>query len=80
VAGNQTRQRGQPQQVGWLVPNLADLAAKDRVLVAKHQQLRVLEHLAPGQHCQAAEETANEQVDARNDHSAMIPARKAVQA
>jgi hypothetical protein len=59
---------------------LADLAAKDCVLVAKHQQLRVLEHLAPGQHCQAAEETANEQVDARNDHSAMIPARKAVQA
>jgi hypothetical protein len=53
AAGNQARQRSKPQPVGRLVTNPADLAAKDRVLVAHHQKLGVLGHLAPGQHCQA---------------------------
>ena len=53
---------------------------EDRVLVPEHQELGILGHLAPGQHRQAAQQTANEQVDDRNDHSAMIPAGKPVQA
>ncbi len=80
AAGNQSRQRRQPQPVGRLVTNPADLTAKDRFLVAKHQDLGILGHLALGQHCQAAQQTSNEQVGDRNDHSVMIPARKLVQA
>jgi hypothetical protein len=58
----------------------ADLATKHRILVPEHQELGILGHLTPGQHPQAAEQTTNEQVDDRNDHSAMIPAGKSVQA
>jgi hypothetical protein len=58
----------------------ADLAAKHRVLVPEHQELGILGHLAPGWHDQAAEQTTNEQVDDRFDHSAMIPAGKSVHA
>jgi hypothetical protein len=47
-----------------------------RVLVPEHQELGIFGHLTPGQHHQAAEQTANEQVGDREDHSAMIPARK----
>lgn len=36
--------------------------------------------VAPGQDHQAGEQTAHEQVDAREDHSGMIPARKPGQA
>jgi hypothetical protein len=39
---DQLRQRREPQKVGWLVTNLADLAAEDRVLVAEYQELSVL--------------------------------------
>ena len=45
-----------------------------RVLVPEHEQFGILGHPTPGQHHQAAEQTANEQVDDREDHSAMIPA------
>jgi hypothetical protein len=48
--------------------------------VAEHQEFGVLGHLAPGQHRQAAQHTTDEQVDDRNDHSAMIPARQVAQA
>jgi hypothetical protein len=58
----------------------AGLAAEDRVLVAKHQKLGVFRHPVPGQHCQGAQQTANKQLDERNDHSAMIPAGKPDQA
>ena len=80
AAGNQSRQRREPQPVGWLVTDPADLAAQHRVLVPQHQELGVLGHLAPGQHRQAAQQAANKQVDDRNDHSAMIPAGKSDQA
>ena len=80
AAGNQPRQYCQPQPVARLVADPADLAAKHRVLVPEHQELGVLGHLMPGQHHQAAEQTTNEQVNDRNDHSAMIPAGKSVQA
>jgi hypothetical protein len=80
AAGNQSRQRREPQPVGWLITNPADLAAQQRVLVPQHQKLGILEHLPPGQHCQAAQQAANEQVDDRNDHSAMIPGRQSAQA
>jgi hypothetical protein len=48
---------------GWLVADPADLAAQHRVLVPEHQELGILGHLAPGQHHQAAEQAAHEQVD-----------------
>jgi hypothetical protein len=51
-----------------------------RVLVPKYQEFGVLGHLTPGQHHQTTEQTANEQVDARKDHLAMIPTRLAAQA
>ena len=38
----------------------------------EHQELGVLGHLVPGQHHEAAEQTAHEQVDGREDHSGMI--------
>jgi hypothetical protein len=67
-------------QGGWLVADPADLAAQDRVLVPERQELGILGHLPTGQHCQAAQQGANEQVEGRNDHSAMIPAGKPDQA
>jgi hypothetical protein len=42
--GPQSRQCRKPQPVGRLVVDPADLAAEDRVLVAKHQKLGVLRH------------------------------------
>ena len=80
AAGNQPRQRRQPQPVGWLVADPADLAAQDRVLVPEHQDFGVLGHPVPRQHRQAAEQAAYEQVEDGNDHSAMIPAGKPDQA
>jgi hypothetical protein len=44
--------------------------------VPEHQEFGILGHLTPGQHHQAAEQTAHDQVDAREDHSGMISARK----
>jgi len=78
--GDQTRQRRQPQPVGWPVTDSADLAAQHGVLVPHHQKLCVLGRLPPGQHRQAAQQAAYEQVDDRNDHSAMSPARQSGQA
>jgi hypothetical protein len=46
--------------------------------VAHHQELGILGHLTLGQHHQAAEQATNDQVDDRNDHSAMVPAGKPV--
>ncbi len=80
AARDQSRQRRQPQPVGWLVANPADLAAQDRVLVPEHQDFGVLAHPVPRQHRQAAEQAAYEQVEDGNDHSAMIPAGKPDQA
>ena len=50
--------------------------AKHRVLVSQHQQFGVLGHLVPGYHHEAVEQAAREQVEDREDHPAMIPARK----
>ena len=74
--GDQPRQCCEPQPVARLVADPADLAAQHRVLVPEHQELGILGYLTPGQHHQAAEQTAHKQVDDREDHSAMIPARK----
>jgi hypothetical protein len=49
-------------------------------LVPEHQKLGILRYLVPGQHRQAAEQTTYEQVDSRNDHSAMIPAGTSAEA
>jgi hypothetical protein len=78
--GDQPRQCRKPQPAGWLVADPADLTAQHRVLVAEDQELGILGHLTPGQHHQTGEHTAQEQVDAREDHSVMIPARKPGQA
>jgi hypothetical protein len=80
AARDQSRQRRQPQPVGWLVADPTDLAAQDRVLVPEHQNFGVLGHPVPRQHRQAAEKAAYEQVEDGNDHSAMIPAGKPDQA
>ncbi len=63
-----------------LVADPAGLAAQDSVLVPQHQELGVLRRLAPRQHRQAVQQVAYEQVDDRNDRSAIIPAGKADQA
>ena len=78
--GDQPRQRRKPEPVAWLVTDPADLAAQHRVLVPEHQEFGILGHLTPGQHHHTAEEAAREQVDNREDHSAMIPTRQAAQA
>jgi len=49
-------------------------------LVPEHQELAVLDHLAPGQHRQAALHATDEQVDDRNGHSVMTSARQAAKA
>jgi hypothetical protein len=76
VPGDQPGQCREPQPAGRLAADPADLAAQHRVLVPEHQELGIPGRLTPGQHHQAAEQTACEQADHREDHSAMIPARK----
>ena len=73
VPGDQPGQCREPHPVGWLVADPADLAAKHRVLMPQHQEFDILGHLTPGQHHQAAQQTAREQVGGGEDHSAMIP-------
>ena len=80
AARDQSRQRRQPQPVGWLVADPADLAAQDRILVPQHQELGVLGRPVPRQRRQTAEQAAYEQVHSRNDHSAMIPAGTSAEA
>ncbi len=63
TTGDPPGQCRQPQPVGWLVADPADLTAQHRILVPEHQQFGILGHLTPGQHHQAAEQTAREQVD-----------------
>jgi hypothetical protein len=46
----------------WLVADPADLAAQDRVLVPEHQGFGILGYLTPGQHHQAVEQAARDQV------------------
>ena len=43
------------------------------VLIAQHQEFGILGHLTPGQHHQAAQQTARKHVGDGEDHSAMIP-------
>ena len=40
----------QPQPVGWLVADMADLAAQHRVLLPDHQEFGILGRLTAGQH------------------------------
>ena len=72
--GDQPGQGREPQPVARLVADPPDLAAQDRVLMPEHEEFGILGHLAPGQHHQAAQQTAREQVGDGEDHSAMIPA------
>src|SRR5690348_12950044 len=76
VPGDQPGQRGKPQPVAWLVADLADLAAHHCVLMPEDQELGVRGYLTPGPDHQAAEHTAHEEVDDREEHSAMFPARR----
>ena len=80
VPGDQLGQCREPQPVARLVADPADLAAQHLVLVPQHQELGILGRLTPGPHHQAAQQTAHNQVDGREVHSGMIPARQAVQA
>ena len=60
---------GEPQPVGRLVTDPAGLAAQHRILVPEDQQFGIPGHLTSAQHHQAGEQTAHDQVDAREDHS-----------
>jgi hypothetical protein len=80
AAGDQPGQCRKPHPVARLVADPAGLAAQHRVLVPVYQEFGVLGHLTPGYYHQTTEQTANEQVDDRKDHSAMIPTRLAAQA
>jgi hypothetical protein len=60
--GDQPGQGREPHPVTWLVADPADLAAQHRVLVPENQQFGILGHLTPGQHHQAAEQAAHDQV------------------
>jgi hypothetical protein len=75
-AGGSSGQRGKPQPVAWLVADLAGLAAQHCVLMPEDQELGFIGHLTPGPNHQAAEHTAHEEVDDREEHSAMFPARR----
>jgi hypothetical protein len=48
--------------------------------VPEHQGFGIIGQLTPGQHHQAAQQMARQQVAHRDHHSAMISARKAGQA
>jgi hypothetical protein len=74
--GDQPGQRGKPQPVAWLVADLAGMAAQHCVLMPEDQEFGVIGHLTPGPNHQAAEHTAHEEVDDREEHSAMFPARR----
>src|SRR5205814_2238502 len=74
--GDQPGQCREPQSIGRLVANPANLAPQHHGLVPKHQEFGILGHVTPVQHRQTAEQTAHEQEDARGDHSGMISARK----
>jgi len=73
---NQPGEYGEPQPVGRLVTDPADLTTQHRVLVPEYQQFGILGHLISAQHHQAGEQTAQDQIDAREDHSEMISAWK----
>ena len=70
----------EPQPVGWLVADTADLASQHRVLVPEHQEFGILGGFPPGQHHQTAEQTTYDQVEDRKEHSGMIPAHNTGQA
>jgi hypothetical protein len=59
---NQLGQCRKPQPVRRLVTDLADLTTQHRVHVPENQQFGILGRLTPGQHHQAAEQAAHEQV------------------
>ena len=73
LPGDQPGQGREPQPVGWLVADPADLAAQHRVLVLEHQEFGILGGFLPTQHHQTAEQTTYDQVEDRKDHSGMIP-------
>ena len=77
LPGDQLGQRRERQPVARLVADPADLAAQYRVLVSEYQEFGILGCPTPGEHHQAAEQAARDQVDDREDHSAMIPTRRA---
>ena len=76
MPGDQPGRRGKPQPVAWPVADLAGLAAQHCVLMPEDQELGVIGHLTPGPNHQAAEHTAHEEVDDREEHSATFPARR----
>jgi hypothetical protein len=69
--GNRSWRCRQPEPVGWLVTDSADLAAQDCVLVPEYRQLSVFGQLLPCQHRQAA----FEQLGKPQEHSALIPGK-----
>ena len=58
-AGYELRQRGEPQPVNRVAPDLADVAAEHRVLVAEYQQLSILRQVPAGYQDSEAEYPAN---------------------
>ena len=80
LPGDQPGQGREPQPVGWLVADTADLATQHCVLVPEHQELGTFGGFPPGQDNQTAERTTYDQVEDRKDHSGMIPVHNTGQA
>ena len=71
-----SRDSCEPQPAGRLVADSADLAAQHRVLVPERQEFGIFARFALGRHHQTSEQAASEQVDSREDHPAMMSARR----
>ena len=80
LPGDQPGQGREPQPVGWLVAGTADLSTQHCVLVPEHQEFGIFGGFPPGQHNQTAEQTTNDQVEDRKDHSGMVPVHNSGQA
>ena len=62
MPGDQPGQCCEPQPVGLLIADPADLAAQDRVLMPEYQEFGILGRLTPGQHHHTPEQAAHELV------------------
>jgi hypothetical protein len=71
-----SRDSCEPQPAGRLVADSADLAAQHRVLVPERQEFGIFARFALGRHHQTSEQAASEQADSREDHPAMMSARR----
>ena len=68
MTGQQPPKGGHHGAVGPVRLRAGDLAAQDRDLMPEHQDLRILNGIAPRQERQPAERPNHQQVDKANEH------------